>query len=91
MSIVETVPDTQSEPELVSLRRFAHNCTCCTYLGQWNEYDLYFCERCCIVPSVVARWGNDRADYVSGLDEATQRVTPHLREAKRRAEQMGLV
>ncbi|MDB5339632.1 MAG: hypothetical protein JWN70_5251, partial [Planctomycetaceae bacterium] len=47
--------------------------------------------RCCIVPSVVARWGNDRADYVSGLDEATQSVTPHLREAKRRAEQMELI
>jgi len=89
MSIAETLPET--ELELVPLRRFSHSCSCCTYLGQWNEYDLYFCENCCIVPSVVARWGSDRADYVSGLDDATQCVTPHLREAKRRAEAMGLI
>ena len=89
MSIAETIPET--ELELVPLRRYLHSCSCCTYLGQWHEYDLYFCENCCIVPSVVARWGNDRADYVSGLDDATQSVTPHLREAKRRAEAMELI
>ena len=89
MSIAETIHET--ELELISLRRYAHSCSCCTYLGPWNEYDLYFCEQCCIVPSVVARWGSDRLDYVSGLDEVTQSVTPHLREAKRRAEQLGLI
>ncbi len=89
MSIAETTPE--NELELVDLRRFSHNCCGCTYLGQWREYDLYYCEDCCFVPSVVARWGNDRADYVSGLDEVTQSVTPHLREAKRRAEAMGLI
>jgi hypothetical protein len=89
MSIAESIPET--ELELIDLRRFSHSCSCCTYLGQWREYDLYFCENCCIVPSVVARWGSDRADYVSGLDAVTQSVTPHLREAKRRAEELGLI
>lgn len=89
MSIAESIRE--NELELVDLRRYSHNCSCCTYLGQWREYDLYFCEHCCIVPSVVARWGDDRPDYVSGLDRVTQSVTPHLREAKRRAEAMGLL
>ena len=89
MSIAETIPE--SEVEVVSVRRFSHRCSCCTDLGQWREYDLYFCEYCCIVPSVVARWGDDRADYVSGLDEITQSCTPHLREAKRRAQRLGLI
>lgn len=83
--------ETESGIEIVHLRRYSHCCVNCTYLGQWHEYDLYYCENCCHCPSVVARWGDDRADYVSGLDEYTQSVTPHLREAKRRAEMLGLI
>ncbi len=45
--------------------RFEHDCERCAFLGQFKEYDLYFCPQNGI-PTIVARWGNGGPEYTSG-------------------------
>jgi hypothetical protein len=44
--------------------RYKHDCKKCIYLGDYLEYDLYFCEK---EPTVIARYGNEGEEYISGL------------------------
>lgn len=64
---------------------YAHDCTECIYLGSHRAHDLYYCVR--LRPTVLARYGSNAPDYVSGLEVA--KVDPILAEAVRRAGQLG--
>jgi len=48
--------------------RFEHDCRCCTYLGQFGAHDLYSCNRHGRIDTLIARYGNDGPDYVSGFE-----------------------
>ena len=37
-------------------RRYEHDCDDCQYLGQYLEYDAYYCPR---EDTLIARWGID--------------------------------
>lgn len=51
--------------------RYKHTCPNCTYLGQSEEYDLYVCSRKNReIDSIIARFGNEGPDYISGLHYA---------------------
>jgi hypothetical protein len=62
--------------------RYIHDCKKCVFLGCYEEYDLYVhwddCEK-----SVIARYGNDGSQYISGLSFVTCNLA--LAEALRRA------
>lgn len=69
--------------------RFAHDCSECVALGEYAEYDLYFCKQGGS-PTVIARFGNEDGDYSSGLYEAGfESVWPELAVAKQRATAAG--
>jgi hypothetical protein len=51
----------------VSEPRWTHDCTACRYIGRLLEYDLYVCPQQAVGwPTIVARYGNDGAEYTSG-------------------------
>ena len=68
--------------------RFQHDCTACTYLGQHDEFDLYFCPQGSF-PTVIARYGDDGPEYQSGL--IPRSILPELDEARNRAIAAGLL
>lgn len=51
---------------------FDHDCDSCTFLGclhrEGKTYDLYYCKRG--GPTVIARFGSEGPDYMSGLELA---------------------
>ena len=63
-----------------------HDCTNCTFLGNYENKDLYHCDQNGN-PTVISRFGSD-GDYSSGMMFADVRVD--LAEAKARAEALGL-
>lgn len=44
--------------------RYIHDCDTCVFLGQYKEYDLYFCSN---EPTIICRYSDDGPDYSSGL------------------------
>ena len=68
-------------------RRFDHDCESCTFLGQWKEYDLYFCTQGGSMPTVIARFSSEGQDYTSGIHS----MNPCLIVAQARATRMGLI
>ncbi len=72
--------------------RFTHDCTGCHFLGHHRaeemDFDLYYCGQGGGLPTVVARFGNDGPEYLSGLNMT---LTPALVEAQKRAKEKGLV
>lgn len=44
--------------------RYAHDCSACLFLGQHEEYDLYYCTGYEKTP--VARRSDAPSDYISG-------------------------
>lgn len=69
-------------------RLFEHDHSCCTFLGTYHFHDLYYCQQGGHIPTLLARYGNEGAEYKSGMEGA--RFDPELGEAKRRAEERGL-
>lgn len=69
------------------MTRYTHDCTSCTPLGEFNEFDLYHCGQGGHRPTVIARYGNDGPEYLSGMDSVH---TPSLVEAQKRAVEKGL-
>jgi hypothetical protein len=50
--------------------RYRHDCKRCRYLGSFRAHDLYFCNTATAhfgIPTVLARYGDEEADYVSGI------------------------
>ena len=68
--------------------RFTHDCTGCTALGEFEEFDLYHCMQGGASPTVLARYGDSGEQYLSGLAFADH--IPSLGEAARRAAELGL-
>ena len=66
--------------------RFEHDCKRCAFLGQYEEYDLYFCPQNGI-PTVIARYGDEGSEYTSGLNSSTIALV----EAQVRAEMAGML
>lgn len=69
-------------------RRYEHDCPHCTFLGQFEEFDLYYCMQAMRLPTVIARRSSDGPDYVSGFSFVSH--IPALQEAYNRAEAAGL-
>ena len=46
--------------------RYKHDCTECKSLGEFENYDLYYCAKS-ILPTIVCRYGNLGQEYLSGL------------------------
>ena len=67
--------------------RYEHDCSDCISLGEWGRWDLYFCSSGnASIPTLLARFGNEAYDYISGLGS----VIAPLVEARRRAKEKGL-
>lgn len=66
--------------------RYQHDCEECTFLGQYNEYDLYHCNQRGR-PTVIARYSDDGPDYMSGMEAPW---TP-LETARELARERGLI
>lgn len=69
-------------------------CSSCRFLGGYlydgDVFDLYFCsDGLEDSATVIARFGEDGSDYVSGLDLAE--ASPALKEAKARAINKGFI
>lgn len=71
--------------------RFKHDCESCVPLGEYTDsegsFDLYYCGQGGWMPTVIARFGDDGPDYLSGLGMTK---TPSLVEAQKRAKEKGL-
>ena len=52
-----------------------HDCSQCTFLGRYNEYDLYFCHQNGM-PTIIARYG-EAGNYMSGLSFAIADLTDY--------------
>jgi hypothetical protein len=79
----KVVQPTESEPYPPW---YKHDCTNCTFLGQFEEYDLYYCPQGNI-PTVIARFSDDGPDYTSGLNSRL----PCLQAAQMLAIEKGLL
>lgn len=67
-----------------------HDCGECVFLGNISTsrvYDLYFHSEG--NETVIARWGSDGSDYISGIPFADR--VPELSIALVRAQRLGLV
>ena len=60
---------------------YTHDCTHCTFLGTYNNHDLYFCGD---MEEVIARFGSDGPDYYS-LAKGMKTSNKELNEARKRA------
>lgn len=85
--------------------QFKHDCERCVFLGrvysstsehekEMSDFDLYYCDGGSLYETVIARFGSDGPDYMSGLNftyiEKEHCVFP-LIEAKKRAIILGLI
>jgi len=68
--------------------RHQHDCTTCTFLGFYEDYDLYFCPQGSM-PTVIARKSSKDSDYQSGLFAAD--LLPYLGKARDLAVERGLL
>lgn len=67
--------------------RHEHDCSKCKPLGEFEEFDLYYCDQDALkLPTVIARFGID-GDYYSGIIFVDH--NPALAEAKKRAIDAG--
>lgn len=67
---------------------FQHDCERCTFLGSYQEQDLYHCLQSNLGPTVIARRSSEGSDYSSGFIFVQR--DPALREAWMRAKEKGL-
>lgn len=61
--------------------QYKHDCDDCIFLGRYDGHDLYFHKKFPV--TVLARFGNNGPDYVSGL--LMWKIIPVLHEAAIRA------
>lgn len=70
--------------------RYQHDCSTCTFLGRYKEYDLYYCPQGGR-EIVIGRFSDDGPDYISGILFAKNGTSAPLVEALKRANGMGLI
>jgi hypothetical protein len=81
MSITQVIPREH-------LKRYSHHCTDCVFLGQFQEFDLYYCSAPrSNHPTVLAVFGVG-GDYHSGLNFGWGQME-ELVEARKRAQALG--
>jgi hypothetical protein len=68
---------------------YHHDCDRCTFLGVFEQCDLYHCHQGGLGPTVIARYSSQPSDYASGLHGADHH--PLLSEALRRARTRRLI
>lgn len=73
-----------------STPRYQHDCDNCRFLGEYGPDDLYVCANDGKANTVIARYGDEGPQYISGLIFAHRNLTQSLVEAKRRAEELGI-
>jgi hypothetical protein len=74
---------------------YKHDCNKCVYLGSysfckkdlWKKYDLYFCGQGGTGNTLVARYGDEGPEYLSGLTSPEE----PLEEARHIAKREGLM
>lgn len=66
--------------------KYEHDCHQCTDLGEHEGHDLYHCMQGGNLATVLARYGNEGSEYMSGLGLS---LAP-LVEAEQRATERGL-
>ena len=72
------------------MKKFEHDCPNCHFLGNYKEHNLYFCKgNEFTVDTVIARFGDDGTEYISGLSFADDNDL--LSEAKKRAINLNLL
>lgn len=73
-------------------QRYEHDCQFCRFLGYHEHADLYYCPggTWMGIPTVLARWSDEPADYWSGLILARNGQIPALTVALGLAIQRGL-
>lgn len=59
----------------MSSPRYEHDCEQCVYLGQEDDFDLYYCNKISI-PTVIARYSPNGPDYLSGMPYPNQKQGP---------------
>ena len=72
---------------------YTHDCSRCTFLGTFEDYDLYYCPQGGLT-TVIARFGNKGAEYMSGLPVINKHIGGKLNPlwiAKIRAKLDGLI
>ena len=70
--------------------RYQHDCNTCTFLGQYKEYDLYYCPQGGGRDTVIGRFSDNGPDYISGILFAKNGTLSPLVEALKRASSIGL-
>jgi len=70
------------------IMRYKHDCEKCKPLGQFLEDDLYYCDQGGR-PTVIARYGDDGPDYVSGMRLTNMDYRLHV--ALEMAKAVGLI
>lgn len=68
--------------------RYTHDCEECTFLGQFQEYDLYVCPVSLLGGTYIVRYSSDGPDYQSG--KVFVGKFPPITEAHRLATVQGL-
>lgn len=75
--------------------KYTHECDSCTFLGTYNDKDLYHCIQVGDLHTVIARNSSNPADYFSGINYAKKSlkdsITPELRVAYLIAKDKGLI
>lgn len=66
--------------------RYKHDCGHCVYLGEFNDFDLYYCDHYDV--TVVARWGDEMMKTKHLLGNPNKN-DPELIEAVNRAKLRG--
>lgn len=67
---------------------YKHDCSKCTFLGKFEEYDLYYCDKS--LPTLIARYGDEGPQYSSCPVSMDSGLKP-LRAAKAMAADQDLL
>lgn len=86
----------ESYPVPDQSKLWAHDCDGCIPLGPFEDehakYDLYFCGGEAVRhDTVIARFGSDGPEYMSGMEVAKHGTLLPLAEARHRAGILGLL
>lgn len=59
--------------------RYTHDCSLCTFLGMFREYDIYVHDTNEDgYPTIIARYGDEGPDYASGFYLNYDEVVPPI-------------
>lgn len=71
--------------------RFEHDCESCTFLAHVSGHDLYYCPQMEKMPTIIARYGSDGPDYMSGMEFGKTGQIEELGVAYNMAREKGLL